>query len=237
MAREKKNEVGTSFADLLKDVDLKPADQKPATPKKRAKNARTLRRPAEPPPPPPSSELVGDDRAAFMNAMGGVRRLEEKGPPAQSRPARPVAPGPDVSASDAVVRARLAALVGGGVRFNVERDGDRVRGWRVGTAERIARELEGQRATPGATLDLHGLRAAEAERQLVRFVRKQRERGVRRVCIVHGKGLHSEHGVGVLGDHTLDILTHGGAAPLVLAFATAAPNLGGSGALIVQLIR
>jgi DNA-nicking Smr family endonuclease len=42
-----------------------------------------------------------------------------------------------------------------------------------------------------AVLDLHGLSSAEAEEALDRFIRDSRSRGLTKVLIVHGKGLHS----------------------------------------------
>ncbi|MBZ0117984.1 MAG: Smr/MutS family protein [Sandaracinaceae bacterium] len=92
-------------------------------------------------------------------------------------------------------------------------------------------------ASAESSLDLHGLRASEAEAEVARFVRREHRRGVRRVCIVHGKGLHSEGGVGVLADRVVRALTEGLAAPLVVAFATAPADLGGTGALLVELAR
>ncbi len=81
------------------------------------------------------------------------------------------------------------------------------------------------------------MRGDEAEREVARFVRAAQRRGVRRVCIVHGKGLHSDGGAGVLRERVLHALTEGGAAPVVMAFATAAHERGGTGALMVALVR
>src|SRR5690606_23518529 len=99
------------------------------------------------------------------------------------------------------------------------------------------RDLRGGRSRPDAEIDLHGLRADEAEAEVVRFVRDRHRRGARIVRIVHGKGLHSDGGLGVLGDRALHALTEGGAAPFVLAFTSAAPEAGGTGALVVRLVR
>jgi len=224
VTRKNNGEVGTSMKDLLKDVEVEKPKPEPKS------------RPS--PPAPPSTTARGDDRTAFMDAMAGVRPLKDKGPPPKRndprarRPAPPAEPSGDVEA-----RARLAALVGGGVRFEVERDDELVRGWRVGTPARAASALTKRGVVPEATVDLHGMTADEAERVLVRFLRAQHRRGVGRVCVVHGKGLHSEGGVGVLRDRAIHAITDGGGAPVVAAFATAPASLGGSGALMVQLTR
>jgi len=211
--------------DLLKDLEVE--DPAPPAPPARPKPVER-----------PSATARGEDRTAFMDAMVGVRPLKDKGPPPKPGARRARRPAPPVEASgDAEARARLAALVGGGVRFEVERDDELVRGWRLGTSSRAADALSKRGIAPEASLDLHGMTADAAERELVRFLRAEHRRGVRRVCVVHGKGLHSEGGVGVLGDRVVRAITDGGAAPVVAAFASAPAHLGGAGALMVQLTR
>lgn len=226
MAREKKRDAKTSLRGLLEGVVL------PPPPKKRA--------PAPPPAKRASERLAGDDRVVWEDAMIGVRPLAaktvaKKASPKQQAMAQAIrARG---SGADEEARARLAALVASGIRFHVEREGACVVGWRAGTPERTARELAGRGGVPEATLDLHGQRAEDAVRAVVKFVRACHRKGMRRLCVVHGKGLHSEGGVGVLGDRVVRALTDGGAAPVVQAFATAPSELGGAGALLVQLTR
>ena len=240
--------LGTSLRDLLADAlpkaeDVETKGDAPATASGAPKPAHQ-----KPAPPPPnerlSDGLVGDDRIAFHDAFAGVRPL---GPTsAAKRPkkgrGKPIAKGrrspvvPREAPSDTEARARLAALVGGAVHFDVERDEDGVRGLRDGADPQILRDLSARGAFVEATLDLHGLRGRQAEQAVSRFVRAQHRKGVRRVCVVHGKGLHSD-GVAVLRDAAVRALSDGGAAPVVLAFATAAPDRGGRGALLVALTR
>jgi DNA-nicking Smr family endonuclease len=238
MARRKKRDEGekkpppgearTSLRGLLKGVRIEaPSEKAPPPPSKPAK-----KEPAPAAGKKPSEGLRGDDRIAYYDAYAGVRRIGGKNEePAASRPA-PIA-RPD---EDASVRARLGALVGGGVRFEIERDDELVRGARAGTAPSVLRALMRRDAVPQATLDLHGLSGAEAELEVVRFVRHEQRRGSRRVCIVHGKGLHSPSGLGILCERVVHVLSEGGAAPVVLAFATASSDHGGSGALMVELV-
>ena len=156
---------------------------------------------------PTSQTLRGDDRIAWHDAFSGVRPLSGAKDRARGRVA-PTPPAPAPSLGDEEARARLAALVAGGVRFDVVRDGDEVRGRRAGSSE--------------------------AEREVVRFLRAEQRRGMRRVLIVHGKGLHSDAGA-VLSDVVVRAITEGGAAPVVQAFVTASNALGGSGALLIEL--
>ena len=90
---------------------------------------------------------------------------------------------------------------------------------------------------PAETLDLHGMNQRESREAVVRFVRRCHRKGIDIVCIVHGKGQHSEAGLGVLRDTAVKALTETGAAPLVRAFVTAPDMLGGGGALLVELKR
>ena len=84
-------------------------------------------------------------------------------------------------------------------------------------------------------LDTHGLSQREATVAMRRFIHKQHDQGARRVLIVHGKGLHSEGGVGVLQDAMLTVLTEKDTAGRVLAFASAPRRLGATGATVVVL--
>jgi DNA-nicking Smr family endonuclease len=183
-------------------------------------------------------KLAEDDATALSLAMHGVKPLDEKkagrvgtAPRVVSRTAK-VAPFGKSSEDEA--RARLDALVAQDVRFRIQIDRDYVEGSRSEAPPRIVRELA-RRTRASATLDLHGRTKSEAQNEIVSFVRKSHRLGLDVLCIVHGKGQHSEGGQGVLRDVALAALTETGAAPLVLAFVTASDALGGSGALLVEL--
>jgi len=85
---------------------------------------------------------------------------------------------------------------------------------------------------PQAVLDLHGLSSAEAEEALDRFIRDSWSRGLSKVMIVHGKGLHSP-GEPVLGRVVRSYLEK---CPFTGAFGKAGREDGGRGASWV-LIR
>ncbi len=199
---------------------------------------------------PTPPEYGYEDRVAYSQTYAGVAPLARRrqgtrlGDPAVVKggttgraPERSDAAPVSVAQEDAA-RARLAALVSGGIRFHVTREPDGyVEGARHGTPSSMLKALRSPRARPEASLDLHGMQAAEAVRELVRFVRVEQRRGVRLVRVVHGKGLHSEGGIGVLGDQVVVALSSGGAAPFVQAFVSASHKDGGTGALLVQLTR
>ena len=81
-------------------------------------------------------------------------------------------------------------------------------------------------------LDLHGLNAAVAKRQLHDFLIECLQRRARCLRIVHGKGLRSGPGGPVLRQLVNSTLRH---TEQVAAFASARPADGGTGALYVLL--
>lgn len=56
-----------------------------------------------------------------------------------------------------------------------------------------------QKLAPQDTLDLHGLTQEEAWKALNDFVANARRRGLQKLLIIHGKGIHSADSEGVLG--------------------------------------
>lgn len=85
---------------------------------------------------------------------------------------------------------------------------------------------------PQATLDLHGMKQAEATGALESFIEDALDAGIEKVAIIHGKGLHSQDGEGVLKDLTDAVLSHLG---VVREAKLAKPAYGGSGVTWVIL--
>ncbi len=95
------------------------------------------------------------------------------------------------------------------------------------SAERI------RRMRPQATLDLHGKTKAEAELAIDRFLAESQRRGLEKVLIIHGKGIHSESEP-VLASEVRKILEE---SPMVGAFGPATRDLGGRGATWARIRR
>jgi DNA-nicking Smr family endonuclease len=241
-----KEAVGTPLGALLKSAGLGTATAKP--PARTGKPSQHGRPVTLLPPGPSAPSLVPApadkprakaplstaELAAWNQAYRGVAPLTR---PKRGRVRTAAGPAPvSKAAPDPAQHARLEGLVTGSVRFELERDGAFVRGVRKGSSEKVLRRLESSAFHAEATLDLHGKTRAEAERSVHDFVRSTHKRGARYLLVIPGKGEHSEGGVGVLGEAVVQALTRGGAAPLVLAFASAHRTLGGSGALAVQLL-
>jgi DNA-nicking Smr family endonuclease len=100
-----------------------------------------------------------------------------------------------------------------------------------GVDRRELRRLKRGEHSPGSRLDLHGMTSAEAIVRLKRFIDEASHRH-RCVCIVHGRGLHSEGNVSVLKTRVREWLRQHSA---VLAYADARRTDGGTGAVYVLL--
>ena len=61
---------------------------------------------------------------------------------------------------------------------------------------------------PEARLDLHGLHQDEAHQSLDRFITDCKARGLRKVLIIHGKGIHTSGSDPVLGELVRRFIEH-----------------------------
>lgn len=61
---------------------------------------------------------------------------------------------------------------------------------------------------PEARIDLHGLHQDEAQMSLDRFITDCKARGLRKVLIIHGKGIHSHGSDPVLGELVRRFIEH-----------------------------
>jgi len=188
--------------------------------------------------------LTTNDLRMLNDAYEGARPLERKharAKPVAERevaarnPVRDAKLNAEVRSEEFAARSRLAALVSDGVRFRLRREDDYVEGLRADTSAKLLARIQGRGFAPEAKLDLHGLRANQVEPAIERFVRMHQRRGARHVLVIVGKGLHSEDGTSVLAPAAIDALSHGLAAPWVVAFCTAHAVHGGGGALAVLL--
>jgi DNA-nicking Smr family endonuclease len=103
-----------------------------------------------------------------------------------------------------------------------------------GVDRRELRKLKRGDYAVDARRDLHGMTAAEAGAEVRRFIDDSRHHRHRCVCIVHGRGLHSEGNVAILKNRVRECLR---SHPAVLAYADAPRTDGGAGAVYVLLRR
>lgn len=162
--------------------------------------------------------LAPEDEALFRDAMGGVTPLGARD--------RVPAPKPPPAVAKVV---ELPPEV----KLTVDGDGQRYAARAPGVSHTQITDLRAGKVHPTATLDLHGTTIAPALGQLRQFLIESRRTGHRCMLIVHGRGLHSEHGAPLREAVTAELL--GPLSGLVHAFASAAPASGGDGATYVVL--
>src|SRR6476646_7172925 len=147
---------------------------------------------ARKPPPQPLPPDEEGDGALFRAAIGPVREL----PAAPAAPEKP-RPRPlprmrardDADARDEFRRALSKDVLEAGDALSFRRDS---------VPSRVLQRLRRGDYAPQDELDLHHSAAAQAEALLRAFLREASHAGLGCVCIVHGKGLHSDSGVPVL---------------------------------------
>ena len=172
--------------------------------------------------------ITDEDRALFRQAAGDVRRIDDDRapPPRAARALRTRERTRDEPTdSGGLIQSEWAPDLGPGDVLSFARGGVRRR-----DVERLRRG----RFSVEADLDLHGRIVADASAALDRFLQESQRRGRRCVRIVHGKGFGSPGGLPVMKAHVDRWLR---ARPEILAFCSATPPDGGTGALYVLLRR
>jgi DNA-nicking Smr family endonuclease len=169
-----------------------------------------------------------DDAALFRLAMRGVQPLKAR---ARAAPARRAA-RPRARFARAERAAVLRESLGAGTDLYEVQPGDELLYRRPGVPEGVVRSLRRGLYRVEAETDLHGLNAVEATAHLAQFLRAARARGLRCVRVIHGKGLRSGNRGPVLKNTVNALLRR---ADAVLAFASARPADGGTGATLVLL--
>jgi len=170
-----------------------------------------------------------NDPRHFLSAIGAVRRLEHDR--VELVTPRPRARAEQRREDD---RAAWRDLLSDPVGATDMQPGDELRFLRTGMDPRILRKLKRGQYRQQDELDLHGLFASEARQAVAAFLNEVRAHERLCVRIVHGKGLRSRQQGPVLKglvDHWLRQRDD------VLAFASARPVDGGTGAVYVLLKR
>ena len=176
-----------------------------------------------------------DDAASFARAMTDVRRLEAERRVDAPPPALDVRRAP--VSEDAEALAALSDFVAGVGEFDVSDSTEYVEGAVVGLDPRILRRLRRGEFAYQAWVDLHGMSAATARDVVARFITEAFASGHRAVLVVHGRGRNSKDNVPVLKERLKSWLARGQSGRIVLAFSSARPVDGGTGALYVLLRR
>lgn len=185
--------------------------------------------------PPSGKTLSPEDRSLWDFVTRNIRPLLHRNPvpeppaPDRRREAPPVPALPELT-PDFGLKTSLPAAARPG-------EGEGFAGLDRRSADRLRR---GQMAIEGR-LDLHGLRQAEAQEQLTRFLLRGYQDGRRCVLVITGKGVRSSPSpageAGILRRMVPYWLQMPPLAPLILSHCPARPKDGGDGAFYILLRR
>lgn len=171
-----------------------------------------------------------DEGELFRRAMRDVQPLKR---PLRVPPVRR-SPRPHAKFARAERNAVLQESLGSGADLYDVQPGDELLFRRAGVPETVLRRLRRGTYRIESEIDLHGLTVNQATAQLSAFLRAARAREWRCVRVIHGKGLRSGTRGPVLKNTVNALLRRSGP---VLAFASARPVAGGTGATLVLLAR
>jgi DNA-nicking Smr family endonuclease len=184
----------------------------------------------------PQVATVITDEEVFHTAMAGMKRFEHNR----------IAPEPadkmmhldniskSINSDNVEVMNVLRAIVSGGSRFDIRQTGEYVEGHIITLEPLIIEKLKKGELAVQAYLDLHGFMAELAKEKVSLFIRNSYSMGYRCIMIIHGRGLKSHEGP-VLKNHVINWLSSGPLSGYVLAFCSARPCDGGTGAVYVLL--
>jgi DNA-nicking Smr family endonuclease len=200
------------------------------------KQAEPPKKPQAPPPPPKPSRSKRpqeeDDMSLFLSAMDGVEQITHRGEPPAPNPRLP-----EIIDENAEALAELAEMVAGQGDISISDASEYIEGAAPGIDARLLRSLRRGDFSVQGRLDLHGMTQVEAKEAVDRFLTDSRRTGKRCVLIVHGRGLNSKDQVPVLKEGIRVWLSQKRIGKTVMAFATARPQDGGTGAVYVLLRR
>ena len=200
------------------------------------KQAEPAKKPQAPPPPSKPSKSKRhqeeDDMSLFLSAMDGVEQITERGEAPAPNPRLP-----EMIDENAEALAELAEMVAGQGDFTVADTDEYLEGAAPGIDARLLRSLRRGDFSLQGRLDLHGMTQVQAKEAVDRFLTDSRRTHKRCVLIVHGRGLNSPDQVPVLKERMREWLNQKRLGKTVLAFATARPQDGGTGAVYVLLRR
>ncbi len=175
----------------------------------------------------PPNPISDDDSRLFREAIGAVRPFDPvPPPPAVAKPA----PHPHMlDADEAAVPGELLDMAFDPALLEV---GEELSYLRDGYPPKLLRQLKRGQFSVQDDIDLHQMNAAAAQASIIAFLAEARQAGIRCVRIVHGKGLRSRAAGPVLKGLTDRMLRR---RDDVIAFASARPAQGGTGAVVVLL--
>lgn len=188
---------------------------------------------AKPKPAPaavPADEAHVDDAALFARATQGVKPLAAETPVAAPRTKRPDANTLRRRAAAVAEKTETGPISDNAALLHTAGPEEALSFARNGVAPRQLQKLKQGLLPWQAAVDLHGCSIDQARDAVLQLVAGSRREGLGVIKIVHGKGL--QHGQALLKTCVNGWLRQ---LPEVLAFVSALPRDGGTGAVYVQL--
>jgi DNA-nicking Smr family endonuclease len=174
-------------------------------------------------------ELDPEERKLFRQQVGPVKRLRhDRIEPHRSSPA----PIPHSTWADE--RQVLKDMVSNYFEPADMETGEELHYCREGLQHGVLRKLRRGQFCVGAVLDLHGMTVDTARESLIAFLNNARRHGLNCVRVIHGKGKRSRHKGPVLKTKVNHWLRQ---RDEILAFCSARPVDGGTGAVYILLKR
>ncbi len=186
----------------------------------------------EPEPAPETEPPPLDDDDALAMAMAGVVPMKKIALAEKPSRPRPMLVEAD---EEALVMRHLDELVHGVAEFDFADTSEYIEAAQKGVDRRLIRRLRRGEFSFQAHLDLHGLNRDQAREKVGGFIRDSVRRSLKCVLIVHGRGLGSKDNIPVLKTKLAAWLTRGAIGKKVLAYTSARPYDGGTGAVYVLL--
>ena len=175
----------------------------------------------------PPRNISDDDSTLFRTAAGVVKPVTDDriGPDRRSRLARPKH---TTAIDDPLANQGLVEVL----ELADSELGETLFFTRPGLQKKLLRKLRAGQIPNQAEVDLHGMNLSEARAVFARFLQECRDNHWRCVRIVHGKGLGSKTAQPIIKSHVNRWLR---LRDEVLAFSSAKPVHGGTGAVYVLL--
>ncbi len=166
-----------------------------------------------------------DDSDAFRQAIGPVKPIRHDRATLKLEKPAPIARFTRADEQDVLVESLNDPSIW-------MESGDEVQFCRIGIKSPVLRKLKRGQYSVYEEIDLHGLNASDAKQAVFNFLKEARNKRWGCVRIIHGKGKRSFQGLPVLKPKVVKWLQR---TDIVIAFCTAAPKDGGTGALYVLL--
>lgn len=172
------------------------------------------------------------DEELFKREMDGVRKIPQDG----RIPKKSIPKAPRLLSEDDEIIHTLNMLVDGDIEFRINDTAEYIEGYNVKDYDpNVLKKLKKGEIAYQDYIDLHGKTKDEAKNLVKNFIEQSRKFGMRCVLIIHGKGIHSKDYMPVLKESLKSWLSGKSTGKHILAFCSAIPRDGGTGAIYVLL--